>query len=406
MPLFPSTPVVSIPPTPVNKTDVIVDTASIYSNIAQSVPIIGYLDGSPQTCNYYNQYLTRSDVVINSNDVTDPTLKQYLKITNFELRVTQALSSETNASTGTSVVTGAANIYPVLTPVVGDLIILEISDGNFGIFEVTATTRASQFKESSWSVTYSQIGYTNPNVPEYYDAYVVANLIFDPSLLNTGSNPLKTTSEYLQSVDKNIVLLNLIEEFYVQFYDYTTRTFILPAEDNTQGTIYDPFVVNFWNTYVSRDLYPNYESPTSYDTTNALIPQPYTTVFDAVIKQSSAVLTYCQMYMKNTSVGEFDASYQRHTLRITPIDYVVFPNIDYNNDGESTNTTPYIFSDAFYTGTNTAMSPLELQITKVINRQVVLFSDIQPILANLDAGPTINKFYAIPFLIILLMLAR
>lgn len=406
MPLFNTTPVIPVPPTPVNTTEVIVDTASIYSNVKQSTPIIGYLTGSPWNCNYYNQYMTRSDVVINSNDVTDPTLKQYLKINNFELRVTDALSSDINPSTGTAVVTGSANVYPVLTPIVGDLIVGMVEDGTYGIFEVTAATRASQFKESSWSITYSQIGYTTPTESEYYDAYVVANLVFDATLLNTGTNPLKSLSEYLQSVDKNVLLFNLINEYYMQFYDYLTRTFIVPNEPDTLGVIYDPFVVDFWNLYVSRDAYPNIESPTSYDTTNSLIPQPFTTVFDAISKQSKAILNYCQQYMTNTSVDEFNATYQRHTMRVTPIDYVVFPNIDYNNVGESTNTTPYIFSSAFYTGATTSMSPLELQVYKVINRQAVLFSDVQPLITNLDAGPTLNKFYTVPFLIVLTMISR
>ena len=471
------------PSPPIITTPAIIDTASMYGSFQFNGNIIGFLDGSPWACTYYGQYLGRDDVVINSNDVNDPTLKQYLKINNFELRVTSSLINEMHTGLGTSVVTGGANVYPVITPIVGDIFIAEIEAGFYGVFEVTTIERASQFKESAWAITYSQIGYRTDQAEHTYNSFVVGELFFDVTRLDNGSNPLLTETENLQHHAKADNITNLIEEYYAEYYDYPTRTFILPTTDSTLGVQYDPYLVHFWNNFIDKSFSGNHDTPIVFDTKNALISAPFNTVFDALTQQSPSILKQCVRAMRSLTTINFDANFQRHTLHVTPINSVIFPYVvshkadttlgnaaitaytrtlgtaaitaitavlatytrqeaqtlltlittvgitDYTTTYTAgipsalvqlitthglpviheivmaTQHPSYIFSNNFYHNF-TGQSLLETQVTKAIHKDPVLFSDMVDIIATLPALTPLDKFYHIPFIIVLLQLAR
>ncbi len=136
------------------------DTASNYSLSQNDIKITRWIDGSPWFTTFYTQYIGESDPIINSGDINDPTIKQYAKIEGFELRVTQPLAQTQNDSLNKYVLSGGANVYPVITPITGDVFIAKIENGIVGIFEITnAPQRLSPFKTSAWAITYSLIEY-------------------------------------------------------------------------------------------------------------------------------------------------------------------------------------------------------------------------------------------------------
>lgn len=508
MPLFDnSLPVKPIPPSPLNVTKQVIDTASSYSTFQYKNTLITSLDGSPWTGIYYTQFIGKDDVMINSNDVSDPTIKQYLKINNFELRVTSPLSNSVTVGTGTSTVTGTANVYPVITPLAGDIFLAEVEAGITGIFEVTGIERMTQFQASAWSIQYSQIGYVNEDTIRDYDRFVVSELVFDVKLLENGSNPLHTKSEQNRLVQRDLAIAELIEEYYTEFFSIPVNTFILPNDNDIGDIVYDPFLVKFWNMFINTNGFTSYTPPLEYDAATSLYNKPFTTVYDALGKQSKTILKYCVRAMRSLPTVNFDATFQRHTLRITPIDKVIFPyifektvsntfgnsdiaeainsigsdnvielisavtslpkdlvlstianveakgtssyiigadngiydklikaiikhgttvlvkilNSEYYNllletiaiyglsiifditdkDGRES----YVFSPKFYYGLE-GQSNLETQVTKAIKKETVLFSDMFDIIDNKNDLTKIERFYQIPFMIVLLQLAR
>jgi len=505
MPIYnDNSPVIPLPPTLPSETPIpIIDTASSYSSFQYQGALITQLDGTPWQCTYFNQYLGKDDPIINSNDVQDPTLKQYLKIENFELRATSSLESNLDTSLGISVVTGESNVYPVITPQAGDIFFAIIQGNTYGVFEVTAVSRASQFKESVWSITYNQISYLNPDKQAYYEQYVVNRLIFDVSLLDYNTNPLKTESEYNQYTTKNQIILDLIQEYYLQFFDYYSSTFILPENIKSPALTYDPFIVKFFNSFVKTEWLQGLNFPIEYDLKCSFLYQPFSTVFDAITKQSNAVLKHAVKQMTTLSSNSFSAPFQRHNLQVSPIDYVIYPNVSggiadntypdltvsealveevsaiqsmlsdsilndqlntafqnaaitaakidaltismqimaayqayLTNDTVTLNTTldniknlvnnyqvptstpltnvsqlvdtstvSYIFSSNFYNGLS-GQSPIEFNVSNVINKLPILLSDILPIATSLDSLNPMDRFYQIPIIIALLTIAR
>jgi hypothetical protein len=416
MPLFNNNnPVLPVIPTPPAITNVpVVDTASLFSNLQYKKNIIGFLDGSPWSGIYYAQYLGLDDPVINSNDVNDPTLKQYLKIHDFELRVTSPLSVSVDAVTGTSTVGCEANVYPVITPISGDIFIAQIENGLYGIFEVTTVIRASLFKESAWTINLSQIGYKEANTIANYDVFAVAELVFDANQLTIGDNPLSTKSEVEQKIEKYSLIQSLINDYYLNFFDTISNTFIVPNLTNESGRVYDPFLVKYWNTIIKKEWIVGFEFPTEYALRHSFCSKPFITFFDALQLQREDYLKYSVKMMKRTSVNKFNVLFQRHSLKISNLDYVVYPFISNSlpintltDASIDTNLaiTPYVVSEKFYNKT-VDQSVIELLLNKTLSNQVVLFSEVTPLITGLDSLTARERFYRIPVIISLLIISR
>ena len=414
MPLFNvNTNVAPLPITPVTTTpNQIIDTASYFSDTTTTgTTILGYLDGSPQAVNYYSQYLGKDDLVINANDITDPTIKQYLKIVDLEIRVTQALAADTSNSSGTSIVTGEANMYPVVTPTVGDILTIEVEAGVFGLFQVISITRASLYKESAWSITYSQIGYITLNdIETNYDAYVVETVIFNAKNLGIKNNKLLyTKSEFLQLTSKQEIIKDLIENYYNIFYSFNNGTLIAPFEVSSNWSTYDPYIVKFWNTIVSQDLRGDKEVPIEYDITSSMINQNYNTILDAIAKQSISIYNSCIKATTLVSVGAFDVPYSRHTVMVSSLSTIVYPYVNMHQAdttyGTNNSYNTYIFSSNFYQNLS-PMSLLEIQVIKLLNKKPILYNDLVPILQNLNSLDIGSQFYQTPILITLFLVCR
>lgn len=408
-PIIPTIP--SVTPTPV------INTASMYANMQHIPTIVGFLDGTPLSCVYYGQYLGEDDPAINSGDVNDPTLKQYLKIDAFEIRITSETTLSYDQNTGTSLVTGTANVYPVITPIVGDVFIALLISGSYGLFEVTAANRVSQFKESAWVIEYNQIDYLTVELEEELETHVVGVLQFDVTKLSYGDNPLLTKTEYNRNTDKNLIITNLVRLYYSSFYSKKADTFVLPNDGTYLGTMYDSHLVEFWNTFITNKQWLDGRiPPTTYDVTLHNVDAAIYTTWDAISAQSIDILDYASKNMERASTHIFNIPYQRHSLMVSDINYVVIPilkadkvatdiTVEPNTINNSLMLSPYIFSLEFYNNT-VDQSALEINARKLILKQVVNFTDLLPIVEAIKTAAPIVQFYHIPILIVLLIVSR
>lgn len=408
MPLYTNVvPDVSTPPNDV--TAPIIDTASIYSNNVVKDPIINYIEGSTWSVDYYGQHIGDDDIVTNFGDILDPTLRQYQKIQSFELRVNNDLTLEINPDNGLSALTGTSNVYPVIAPIPGDMIIGPIGDGLLGMFEVSSVNRKSMFKDSAWEIRYSMIEYVSTSALDALNALVVSDLVFDVSLLGTAAGPIRTLSENHRAITKDIIIEDMLARYYDEFYSLQHGTFILPGV----GDRYDPFLIEFWNTFIgTKMLDGNYPRPNGYDARNAIFKRDYKTVWDAVAEQSRPILKRAVSTMRSLSTSSFGTTKAQFSLSATGIDYVIQPTeidglaIVDPSDDPSDEFAPYIFSTAFYTNAGIGQSPIEIQMNKAIDRELLAFIDISPIYDDLENLSGIERFYHIPFLIAVLSITR
>jgi hypothetical protein len=418
-PITPTPPVVA-PMTP----NIIIDTTSVYTALQDYDRIIGYIDGSPWQVTYYARAIGNEDLVVNARDINDPTLKQYLKIYTFTLAVTSANGLSIDKTNATGTVAGEANIYPVLTPTVGDVFIGSLQASSWGIFQITNVERLTQFKNTGWRISYQQIGYnTTLDKNTTYDNNVVSEFVFDINAITLGRNPLLTLSQHNQTTSKSKITNSLISLYYQQYYNTLSKTFMVPPQsdvvsdiNNTYGastvTTYDPWLVRFWNIMMDGELLSGKPKPIHYNADSKYQTQSFYTVYDALIKQDPTMLDYCVKRMNSVTSNYFSANYLRHTLKVSDINYVIYPYTNINNNLEFDTTygddsdlsQTYVFSKDFYTN-SANQTLLETCVNAAIRHDVVLFSDLQTVYNGLANLTVYQRFYYIPFLVVLLQLS-
>jgi hypothetical protein len=387
------------------------DTASVFMDLQGGSDFILSLSGSPLTTTYYSTISRSDDLVINSHDVDDRTVKQYRRINKYEIRVTSAPEMSVDDSTNTATVTGQANVYPIVTPKVGDVFVQPIvsADGIYGTFQVTDVKRLSMYANSAWAITYSQIRYSHSELDEKSEPFVVMELDFLVSNLELGKNPLIPIDTNLLQQDCRVVRQELIELYYNAFYDKEVGTFLVPVTNKSK--VYDPFILKFWNTIVDSSMYTGRTSPTEYPINTSVLARNFITVFDIYLEQSIGKLQTALKYFTNLSTSMFSAPYLKLTIFASGIHFVVYPPTTDDLELKPIfvspivpNSTPYIFSEDFYSGESSVL--LEKLILSVIKRKTILLKDVFTALELVKTDTRLNQFYQLPFIISLLQVAR
>ena len=88
------------------------------------------------------------------------------------------------------VVTGAANVYPMLIPSVGDMFVATIADGRSAVFKVTNTERKSLFKDTAHVIEYVLVDYLTDERKSDFKSKVIKTVKFVRDFLVNGQNPL------------------------------------------------------------------------------------------------------------------------------------------------------------------------------------------------------------------------
>lgn len=383
----------------------VIETASVYQNINTRVKVIPHIEGNSLTVDYFGRVIGDSDPASLPTDLNNLGSIQYQLIKGLELRVTDELTQNTDEQTQTTTVVGSANMYPIVIPIIGDTFISPLGDGTYATFVITATERISIFKETAWKIEYTLDSYATEEVIAALLERVVTTLYFDLKGLNESGGALATESEYNRKVTRKTMLGDLIDRFYAEYYNPIIKTFMVP---DPLFKLYDPYLVDFWNYLVGKELSGGKLLPHQFDVRGAIFKTDYTTVWDAVIKQNRGLLNRSVMVMHELATTAFIIQYVQFTLHSSGIDRVVHP-VEVGGlaitglDAEGSN---YIFSDAFYTKAEVGQTPLEILVNKVIDGEIIPYSDIVPIYALLDSLSTKDRFYQIPFLITLLTLSR
>lgn len=408
MPLFnqagtPVAPPPGVAPVPV------VETASVYQNTNTRVQIEPHIDGNTWTVDYYGKFIGDDEILTLDPDTHDNSLVSYQLVHDMELRVTDPLTQTTDPLTSLTTVTGAANMYSIVIPIVGDVFVAALGDGTYGKFALTSVERQSIYKETAWVVQYTLEAYATEAVLTDLNDRVVITLYFDLKGLQEAGGALATESEYQRKILRKKYIADMIDRYYEEFYNPLIKTFVLP---DALYKIYDPYVVEFWNYLIGKEQSDGKPRPHEFDIRGAIFKTDYVTVWDAFRKQSISVLNRAVHSMQNVSTLGFSVPYVQFTLHSSGLTYVVHPKevgglvLTGGTDLLVDPLPPYIFSSAFYTNAATGQSVLEMQVHKAIAGEILAFSDLKPLYEGIGALTNVQRFYQIPFLIALFTLSR
>lgn len=421
-----------------------------YKRAAESSDDISYknllthIAGSSWSVDYYSQQIS-DDSELRPLDVgVDPVYQQYIKINDYEFKVTSSLSSTQNQETNEFEVTGEATTYPSLIPNVGDMFTAGVGDGRRAIFTITDAERLTIMKETCYNISYTLVSFTDDPRFEDLELKVVKTTHFIKKLLQHEQDPIVVGDDYnnylllTQSTDRLITL------YFEQFYDKGNSTLLLP--DQSERT-YDTFLVGFIRKFMDTKTHP-YLSKLSVFKTTLIGDNVPLTLWDILLRHYESLIPIACKKMSLTRTTAFKTGPFTDSVYYTDIQKVYYPSegqgfstvvkstpldldegIKYFLDNNIVNQeTPisqdyvlmesdrhwikpvmiddnYVFSQAFYDGDRQNMSILESMSTDALEGIPLDQKQLYKMVKTCNEWSKLDQFYYIPILLLLTKMA-
>lgn len=376
-------------------------SAPVYEEDNSVQSLIIDIDGEPWVVNYYSQILSSTDSPKILDLELDPTLQQYVHVNSFRISVTDELSSDTEATTGTTTVTGSGLIYPnTIVPNVGDMFVSQMTRGFKGVFTVTSVKRESFYAKSAWTIEYRLFEQLNQAIDANLKLKVVNNLFFDKNRLAAGKPPLVSYTVINKESVYREQIEWLVDRLYQEFYDARLETFVY--NHNEYDTVYDPFAVSFFNRIIDRQYLNAYHYPKEYSIgMDAIHKKP--TLWRAILNASGTGLAYLYPRKFNLmSVSTLGVAYTQSSIAHTTIGYVPLPEKFTSDFTVNTAEESYVLSHAFYDGDIANGSLMDNAILTAVSGNVVSNADLDAIIEGIKTANGKTLFYSLILTIALL----
>lgn len=410
--------------------------------------LLTHVAGAKWNVIYYKQLKTSEEASEAFNINRPLPYQQYLKIENFELRVSTPLTASPNNEESAHNVTGTAFIYPSIVPDHGDSFLADVGDGRSAIFNIREVTQKSFLKDTVYEIEYDLVDWLSHDLQKAIDAKVVKTGYYERSYLDYGANPVLEEEQH--GIFKKIRTWQerIARHYFDSFYNHEFNTFLVPVPGKV---IYDPFIVEFiqrlWDTNTIPDL--QYLKVYNRDTADNRFIR---TIWDAIVHNDPYMLAKCKSKFGVIPRQLFPTDHGGLMgVRFSRLDYIFHPYDIINpatgvisifgheniNLGESfseysTNRTfnlaikklpglgfvhhtlkenlpipdakkmgsfdTYVLSPAFYQNTKSEMSKVELLLTAAFKEEHVNAKELLPILEDVINWGEMERFYYIPLL--------
>lgn len=401
--------------------------------------LLSHIEGASWTVNYYSQVLDRDNGSAGQGLGREALYQQYKLVQSMEIRVTGDLSTNQNPETGEMEVTGTATLYPFIIPNKGDMFVADLLDGRPGVFQVTDSRRLAIMRETCHSIDYILVSTADQVVLDDLERKKVQHVYFERDFIYHGQNPILVADDYqnLSFLRANYSLL--IDRYFKRFYSKEYATLIMPGQSSV---VYDGFLVKAMYTHLNtsdsleltkmRKLNADDDQLMQSDSLWTLLTARNRAVFDDIFTRCGIVharsFTLRVMYEGIAFSGvkeviyptdavlkvdngirqipkgasEFVASRDHHSTRrmgaledVTKQPKCIKPAMSLGY---------YVLSQAFYENdrTENAQSMLELVLQDYIDRKEISYGRIRQLVEDASLWNSIDSFYYIPILIILL----
>jgi hypothetical protein len=217
-------------PSPIRITDPKYKGIAIDTRYIPTTDLLTHVEGSSMTVDYYSQVLDEDNGVAGQSVNKPAQLQQYRRIRGMELKVTTPFTPTQDQTTKKMSYTGAANVYPILIPNLGDMFITEADDGRLAIFMVTESERKSFYKDSVFTIEYAMQDYAIPQRVLDLETKTIDTLEYVKDYLQAGQNPLVEQSEWQDISRLHNRYESMVASYTKLFFSKEFNTFIVPGQ--------------------------------------------------------------------------------------------------------------------------------------------------------------------------------
>ena len=401
--------------------------------------LVAYIEGASWTVDYYSQVVSEHNDLREIDPGQSGVFQQYQKILGYELRVSTALTSNYDAETGISTVSGNANIYPGLIPNISDYFVTDTNYNKKAIFRLTNVERKTFNFESTYYIEYELVGYIDTLQTLYSDLEEksIRTYHFSKERLIDGFQPLVKEEEYQEIQNLAKAYYSLLRYYFNTFYNPRYNTIVLPGQESV---IYDSMLVSYLSSIITTEDDSHMLNMRVLPTNN----EPYLNqpnIWSAFRNRDYSEISYVNKEMGLVNKKVFDKNTFIKSIAFYNIDYLIYPKVTdntaltlkdkephllldddiiqtvsydkkllnlisntYIHDTVSYNIikdvsiTPYVLSLDFYNNTENK-SLFEICVKDYLERKTVNLKQLSVLIHNFKKWPRLEQFYYGPMLL-------
>lgn len=389
--------------------------------------LLTHIEGSAWTVDYYSQILGSDEEPAPYDYNQSGTYQQYLHVKRYELKLQGEINTVVDPTDQTVSITGSAVMYPYMKPNFGDAFIADMGDGQAGLFNVTEVEKKSYFKQACYEIQFVMARYLTQDIEDNISTKVIKRTEFVKDFMTYGQNPIIATSEKMKYDNLTNLLEDSMNDWLSEYYSNEYRTILVP---NGQHPTYDPFITKMITTVFSTDTYPLLKEIDllNVDDNNLNF---YTDFWTLLIKRELYMLRncFCEYFLINSK--QLNGNPFLQTAYYAGIKKILVPKPEGNLADERIgisgivsggmiegtdvptvgftlpamcNTGNYIFSKDFYHDQSALnMTDIEYMVRDYLHERALNWNKLQTAVENRHKWTRIQRFYAVPILLILLM---
>lgn len=221
------------------------------SKYTPGTSLLSNVTGTPVKVEYYRQNLGASEEQMGLQLDDIRTYQSYSRVHNLIIKFQGAQDFDHDQSTGESSEGGTAFVIFDLTPLMGDMWIMDRGDGRAGLYQITANPQIKAIvNDKVYEVEYKLLGWVTQSVMNNLNSKVIEELYYSKDSALNGGNAVITADDCKSDETLNNWMLEIIRYMFVKFYWNPEDTFKIPnfcenEEDGIQHNIYDPYLVKF-----------------------------------------------------------------------------------------------------------------------------------------------------------------
>jgi hypothetical protein len=408
--------------------------------------LLTHVEGSPLMVNYYAQVINRDSEVAGQNVTRSPTIQQYLLIKGMEIRVAEALKWTQNDETKQFSATGSANVYPFLTPNVGDMFLMDVGSGREGIMQVTDTRRLSVFEEAIHEIDFAFVSFSDQDQLRLADlnTKTVQSYTYAKDFLQYGQNPVLLDQDAANVAQLKYAYADIVRQYFKEFLSNEFKTLIIPGQ---AWAVYDHFVTQFMLKFCTTIDAPEIQYCRLLNV-DGVDDMKTPTFWDMCLQRNEMLKRMINMRMSLTASLYFPSDPMMEGVHHSGVQYLMFPKTprqswddvrkmkssmalaytlnpvpsivgsldDLITDATLTGLTDpnlplikdvlvddyYVFSEAFYNQDRPNMSQLEAATWDMLDRKTVSLSLLTFLVSTWQTWGALERFYYTPVVLMLI----
>lgn len=328
--------------------------------------LLTLVEGTPRLGEYYRQFLGADEEPGSFDPDSGPTYQSYTRIKQMIVVQEGDGSFNSDPEKGENSKTHNGWVINDITPIRGDVIVMDIGDGRAGLFTLTEQPEIRNFTSNKvYYITYQLLGILTEDLFAKLNNRVVEELVYTKDSMLHGGNSLVTQPQFNLAGELFGWRTTIARHLMANFFWKPELTMVWETEAGKK--VYDQYLVNFINAVMEPDLRGSYPPINQFSTEYG--GREYgvfgtINIWEVLLKGDFNLLSQCSNEAALVDTNRLMNTRLYGNLRSSKIDLFVTTDPKeykqylyyYNMDGfpilvPSVETKlPYLFTDEFFEG--------------------------------------------------------